>query len=110
MFFVSVCVFVSAQGCVVSLNATASLGESYELQEGDEYAAEEYGAAAGDEEEEYGDLEGMDYNTGGNEDEVLDLQINEPLDDEFQVSTVSLFEPAVHFRRFDEAWKGLFGL
>ncbi|XP_060784552.1 RNA-binding protein 33 isoform X2 [Neoarius graeffei] len=79
----------SAQGCVVSLNATASLGESYELQEGDEYAAEEYGATAGDEEEEYGDLEGMDYNTGGNEDEVLDLQINEPLDDEFQVEDFS---------------------
>lgn len=79
----------------MSLNATASLGESYELQEGDEYAAEEYGVTEGEEEEyradEYGDLEGMDYNMGGNEDEVLDLQINEPLDDEFQVSTVSRF-------------------
>ncbi|XP_053484478.1 RNA-binding protein 33 isoform X2 [Ictalurus furcatus] len=80
----------SAQGAVVSLNATLGLSESYELQEGDEYAAEEYGAPEGEQEEgyradEYGDAEGMEYNTGGNEDEVLDLQINEPLDDEFQV-------------------------
>ncbi|MCJ8731961.1 hypothetical protein PDJAM_G00205710 [Pangasius djambal] len=80
----------SAQGAAVSLNATSGLSESYELQEGDEYAAEEYGVTEGEVEEEYradeyGDDEGMEYNTGGNEDEVLDLQINEPLDDEFQV-------------------------
>lgn len=83
---------VSAQSATVSLNATLDLCNSYELQEREEYTAEEYNAP---EEEyradEYGDEEGLDYNTGGNEDEVLDLQIDEPLDDEFQVSTVFLF-------------------
>lgn len=85
----------SAQGAAVSLNATLGLGESYELQEGDEYAEEEYGTAEGEEEEyradEYGDEEGLEYNAEGNEDEVLDLQISELLDDEFQVSHVSIF-------------------
>ncbi|KAK2860867.1 hypothetical protein Q7C36_005033 [Tachysurus vachellii] len=81
----------SAQGAVVSLNATSGLNESYELQEGDDYTAEEYRVVEGEQveqaEEEYGaeEEEGMDCTTGGNEDEVLDLQIDEPLDDEFQV-------------------------
>lgn len=117
-FFGKHCVWVSAQGAVVSLNATLGLSESYELQEGDEYAAEEYGAPEGEQEEgyradEYGDAEGMEYNTGGNEDEVLDLQINEPLDDEFQVSTSCLpfhcgkGERAVRFGKESELLIGL---
>ncbi|KAM9501584.1 RNA-binding protein 33 isoform 2-T2 [Clarias gariepinus] len=89
----------SGQGAVVSLNATLGFSQSYELQEDDAYTAEEYEASAAggqmeEEEEEEGgyrteeyggEEEGVEYNTGGNEDEVLDLQINEPLDDEFQV-------------------------
>ncbi|KAI5103788.1 RNA-binding protein 33 isoform X2 [Silurus meridionalis] len=79
----------SVQGAAVSLNATSGLGDSYLLQEGDEYADGEYGVTAEGEEEyraeEYGGEEGVEYNTAGNEDEVLDLQIDEPLDDEFQV-------------------------
>lgn len=88
---------VSAQGAVVSLNATSGLSESYELQEGDDYTAEEYRAVEGEQEERDGEEyradeeEGMDSTTGGNEDEVLELQIDEPLDDEFQVSLFVLF-------------------
>ncbi|XP_027012565.2 RNA-binding protein 33 isoform X3 [Tachysurus fulvidraco] len=77
----------SAQGAAVSLNATSGLSESFELQEGDEYTAEEYRVQEEQEGEEYraDEEEGMDCTTAGNEDEVLELQIDEPLDDEFQV-------------------------
>ncbi|KAK3567801.1 hypothetical protein QTP86_026756 [Hemibagrus guttatus] len=77
----------SAQGAAVSLNATSGLNESYQLQEGDEYTEEDHGAVEGEnqEEDEYGEEEGMECSMDRNEDEVLELQIDEPLDDEFQV-------------------------
>lgn len=109
-----VCVCVSGQGEALSLNATMDLSTSYYLQEENleegGYGEEGYEAAEGGfslEEEEYGQMsmenadeyreaeggmteEGMNYSTGMNEgtyeDEVLELQIDEPLDDEFQVS------------------------
>ncbi|XP_072544583.1 RNA-binding protein 33 isoform X2 [Salminus brasiliensis] len=98
---------VSGQGEAVSLNATLGLSTSYDLQgsnleeggygeegyeeagdggfsqEGGEYRADEYGEEEG----------GMEYTTGQNDeayqDEVLELQIDEPLDDEFQVDDYS---------------------
>ncbi|XP_036451989.1 RNA-binding protein 33 isoform X2 [Colossoma macropomum] len=96
----------SGQGEAVSLNATLGLSTSYDLQgenlEGGGYGEEGYemteGGFSQEEEgykaEEYGETEeGMEYTTGQNaeayEDEVLDLQIDEPLDDEFQVDDYS---------------------
>ncbi|KAG7329665.1 hypothetical protein KOW79_005887 [Hemibagrus wyckioides] len=73
----------SAQGAAVSLNATSGLDESHELQEGDEYIEE-------GEQEEYGEEEGMECSMGGNEDEVLDLQIDESLDDDFKVANYDI--------------------
>lgn len=70
---------VSAQGAAMSLNATLGLDESHELQEGDEYTEK-------GEQEEYGEEEGMECIIGGSEDEVLDLQVDESLDDDFKVS------------------------
>ncbi|XP_051559541.1 RNA-binding protein 33 isoform X3 [Myxocyprinus asiaticus] len=94
----------SGQGEVLSLNATLGLGTSGQLQdedaEGGRYTEEAFEQTevgqegfAHDEEyggEEYqGEEEGMEYtgeqNYDGYQDEVLDLQIDEPLDDDFQV-------------------------
>ncbi|XP_076828697.1 RNA-binding protein 33 isoform X2 [Brachyhypopomus gauderio] len=95
----------SGQGEAVSLNVTSGLSTSYDLQgaeaeegayagDGYELIEEEEGQSFSQEQEEYkvdeyGDEEGMVYATAQNdegyEDEVLDLQINEPIDDEFQV-------------------------
>ncbi|XP_026123569.1 RNA-binding protein 33 isoform X5 [Carassius auratus] len=89
----------SAQGEVVSLNATLGLGSSGHLQDEDpdgggytEYAYEETegsqpGFSQGGEYE--GENEGVEYTGDQNyevyQDEVLELQIDEPLDDDFQV-------------------------
>lgn len=97
----SVDVFVSSgQGEVVSLNATLGLGTSGHLQDEDpvgggytEYSYEETeggqpGFSQGGEYE--GEDEGVEYTGDQNcveyQDEVLELQIDEPLDDDFQVS------------------------
>uniref|UniRef100_A0A4W4F422 Uncharacterized protein n=1 Tax=Electrophorus electricus TaxID=8005 RepID=A0A4W4F422_ELEEL len=94
----------SGQGEAVSLNVSSGLSTSYDLQgkeldegdytgEGYELTEGEQGEGFSQEEEEYGvdkygHEEDMEYTTTQNdegyEDEVLDLQINEPLDDEFQ--------------------------
>ncbi|XP_059389387.1 RNA-binding protein 33 isoform X1 [Carassius carassius] len=89
----------SAQGEVVSLNATLGLGSSGHLQDEDpdrggytEYAYEETeggqpGFSQGGEYE--GENEGVEYTADQNyevyQDEVLELQIDEPLEDDFQV-------------------------
>uniref|UniRef100_W5K3J0 RNA binding motif protein 33 n=1 Tax=Astyanax mexicanus TaxID=7994 RepID=W5K3J0_ASTMX len=85
------------QGEAVSLNATLGFSTSYDLQEenqeGGGYGEEGYDETGeggfSQEGGEYGQEEGMEYSTGQNdeayEDEVLELQIDEPLDDEFQV-------------------------
>ncbi|XP_016145610.1 RNA-binding protein 33-like [Sinocyclocheilus grahami] len=94
----------SGQGDVVSLNATLGLGTSGHLQDEDpdgggytEYTYEETergqpGFSQGEEYEgdEYqGEDEEVEYTGNQNcdeyQDEVLDLQIDEPLDDDFQV-------------------------
>ncbi|XP_035392095.1 RNA-binding protein 33 isoform X2 [Electrophorus electricus] len=99
----------SGQGEAVSLNVSSGLSTSYDLQgkeldegdytgEGYELTEGEQGEGFSQEEEEYGvdkygHEEDMEYTTTQNdegyEDEVLDLQINEPLDDEFQVDDYS---------------------
>ncbi|KTF87846.1 hypothetical protein cypCar_00029753 [Cyprinus carpio] len=89
----------SGQGEVVSLNATLGLGTSGHLQDEDpvgggytEYSYEETeggqpGFSQGGEYE--GEDEGVEYTGDQNcveyQDEVLELQIDEPLDDDFQV-------------------------
>ncbi|KAG9273627.1 RNA-binding protein 33 [Astyanax mexicanus] len=89
------------QGEAVSLNATLGFSTSYDLQEenqeGGGYGEEGYDETGeggfSQEGGEYGQEEGMEYSTGQNdeayEDEVLELQIDEPLDDEFQVGDYS---------------------
>ncbi|XP_017538983.1 RNA-binding protein 33 isoform X1 [Pygocentrus nattereri] len=95
----------SGQGEAVSLNATLGLSTSYNLQGeslegGGGYGEEGYETTEGGfsqeeyKDEEYGETEeGMEYAAGQNdeayEDEVLELQIDEPLDDEFQVDDYS---------------------
>lgn len=107
--------FFVFSGQDVSLNATYSLGTSYDQQDnlqGAEYtddvvnqgvpgfeegqAGEEGYQHEGEEDyaEEYGQDSNaemsekqMDYGGDGYQDEVLDIHINEPLDGEFQVSS-----------------------
>ncbi len=101
----SLCLWSSVQGAVVSLNATLGLGTSGHLQDTDtdgggftEYTYDETEggqpgfslgrAYEGDEYQE--EDEGVEYTGDQNcenyQDEVLELQIDEPLDDDFQVS------------------------
>lgn len=99
----SLCLWSSGQA--VSLNATLGLGTSGHLQDEDpdeggytDNAYEEtevcqagFSQAGEYEADEYpGEEEGLEYTGDQNcdeyQDEVLDLQIDEPLDDEFQVS------------------------
>lgn len=81
----------------MSLNATHDLGTSGHLDEDPEGGG--YTENAYDEEEEgffqdgvygeeqfQGEDEGLEQSYEGYQDEVLDLQIDEPLDDDFQVS------------------------
>ncbi|XP_052001780.1 RNA-binding protein 33-like isoform X2 [Xyrauchen texanus] len=94
----------SGQGEVLSLNATLGLGTSGHLQDedpkGGRYTEEAYEETEAGQEgfahdgqyegaEFQGADEGVEYaaeqNYDGYQDEVLDLQINEPLDDDFQV-------------------------
>lgn len=98
----SLCLWSSGQGEAVSLNATLGLGTSGHLHDEDvgctEKAYEETeGCRAGfsqggqyEADEYQAEDEGLEYTGGQNcdeyQDEVLDLQIDEPLDDDFQVS------------------------
>lgn len=90
----------------VSINASYSLGTSYEQQDKSQEAhytdenvgAEGFGVGEGYQDEAYAEGYGQDgemaedhvgYGGEGDDDyqdEVLDIQINEPIDGEFQVS------------------------
>ncbi|KAG5268237.1 hypothetical protein AALO_G00209820 [Alosa alosa] len=91
---------VSGQGASVSLNATLGLSSTFDAEERSYGGNAGEGVGYGEGEQGYaGDYEGneggMDYSSeqaggdGAYLDEVLDLQIDEPLDDEFQVDDYS---------------------
>lgn len=97
----SLCLWSSGQGEVVSLNATLGLGTSGHLQDEGGYTEYTYDETEGGqpgfsqggeyEGDEYqGEDEGVEYTRDQNceeyQDEVLELQIDEPLDDDFQVN------------------------
>lgn len=86
----------------MNLNATFSLGTSFSQQEQGDYADDvvdlgpedfQEGGVEGDYVEDFSQGDQVDYGaqmTDGFQDEVLDLQINDPLDGEFQVGHTSL--------------------
>lgn len=109
-------IFFFSSGQHVSLNATYSLNTTYEhhdsLQE-DEYTGDvgDDGYQQGEYAEDYGqDAEvpedPMEYNEElgqeeeGYQDGVLDIQINEPLDGEFQVSFCTVFFKCTHSKQW----------
>ena len=98
----------------MSLNATFSLGTTYDQQEQEQedYADDEVdlggkvfqeGAAEGDYVDEFSQGDQVDYEAemnDGLQGEVLDLQITEPLDGEFQVGPWRTCTPVQHVHTF----------
>ena len=96
----------------MSLNATFSLGTAYSQQGQGDYADDvvdlggkvfQEGAAEGEYVDEFSQGDQVDYGeemNDGLQGEVLDLQITEPLDGEFQVGPRRTYTPMHHMHTY----------